>query len=547
MIKFVRLFFIFLFFLSFNSNIIAQCDITLESAITLIDGETLTILPGDVVCLEGGNKEFLLIQNVHGTPENPITFINSGGAVIINTDHFYGIKIAHSSYLRIMGNGVEDLDYGIQVQRVANGAGVSIDDLTTDIELAYTEIGNTLIAGLYAKTDPDCSFESSRDNFTMYNVNIHHNYIHHTGDEGLYIGHSKYEQGVYLADCDTTIYPHLIHGLKVHNNILEHLGWDGIQVACSDNDCSVYDNIIRYDSEEEYVYQMSGILIGGGARCDCYNNQIYDGKGDGIDVLGLGDFSVFNNLIVNAGRTFQPGNPNESKHGIYVGDVVTISNQNYKLFNNTIVSPKSYGITYNNPVAAQSLLYNNLIVDPGKKAIGESAYINNLTSVGNVDLKNNINVTEVANAGFQSPTNGNFELTASSSSVDFGKNLSSEGINFDLLNRPRPYNTYYDVGAYEYQGPDAIGDIPSDILSLGNIFPNPSTEKASIVISLDNSQLIKCKLLNSKGQQIQTFTYYCDAKTNNIISINLENLSPSLYLLEIQTENGVAYRKLMLQ
>jgi len=50
---------------------------------------------------------------------------------------------------------------------------------------------------------------------------------------------------------------------------------------------------------------MSGILIGGGAKCDCYNNKIFDGKGDGIDVFGLGYMKIFNNLIVRAGRTFQ--------------------------------------------------------------------------------------------------------------------------------------------------------------------------------------------------------------------------------------------------
>lgn len=46
---------------------------------------------------------------------------------------------------------------------------------------------------------------------------------------------------------------------------------------------------------------MEGIIIGGGTKCKCYNNIIKDGKGSGINVFGLGDIYIFNNLIVNMG------------------------------------------------------------------------------------------------------------------------------------------------------------------------------------------------------------------------------------------------------
>ena len=538
---------IILAFFSLLPNLNAQCDHDIEASVFVIDGDEIDFTPGDVVCLLAGNKDFLLIKNVHGTSDNPITFINSGGAVIFDTDHFYGIKIAHSSFIKVMGNGVEELDYGIQIKRVAQGSGVSIDELSTDIELGFTEIGNTFIAGLYAKTDPDCSFTSSRDNFTMYNLSIHDCYIHDVGDEGLYIGHSKYEDGVYLADCDTLIYPHLIKGVKVYNNILEHLGWDGIQVASADEDCSIYDNIIRYDSEKETLWQMSGILIGGGAKCDCYNNKIFDGKGDGIDVLGLGDFKVFNNLIVRAGMEFEPGNPNTHKHGIYVGDVVTIPGTEFDLFNNTIISPKSYGITYNNFVASKAKIYNNLIADPGKKFEGEKGFVNNLASPGNVDLLNNIFSDEVSHAGFESPNNDNFDLKEGSVAIDFGKNLSSEGITFDILNQSRPYNTYYDVGAYEWQGPDGINETMLDIISISNIYPNPVINSASFTINVHNSQIIESRLININGQQVLNQKNYCVANSENIIEIDLSNFSPALYILEIISHNDFLHQKVVVK
>jgi len=533
-------------FFSFLNELNAQCDHEIESSVLVIDGDDITFNPGDVVCLNGGNKDYLLIRNIHGSSDNPITFVNKNGAVIIDTDHFYGIKVAHSSFIKILGNGDESIDYGFQVKRVANGSGVSFDELTTDIELGFTEIGNTLFAGLFAKTDPDCSFTSSRDNFTMYNLSIHDCYIHDVGDEGLYIGHSKYEQGVHLDDCDTLIYPHLIRGVKVYNNILEHLGWDGIQVASADEDCSIYNNIIRYDSEKETIWQMSGILIGGGGKCDCYNNQIIDGKGDGIDVLGLGGFKVYNNLIVRAGKDFEPGNPNSHKHGIYVGDVVTIPSLEFKLYNNTIISPKSYGITHNNFIISKVRVYNNLIVDPGKKHEGDKGFVNNLTTAGRIDLLNNIFYDEINQVGFKNPNNNNFDLKEGAVSIDFGKNLSSEGITFDILSRNRPYNTFYDVGAFEWQGPDGINDM-SDIISLSDIYPNPTDNSAGFSINLHESQIIEYHLITINGQLVLSENTYCFANTENKVNIDLGNLKPALYILEIISKNGFIHKKIIIK
>ena len=76
-------------------------------------------------------------------------------------------------------------------------------------------------------------------------------------------------------------------------------------------------------------WQMSGILIGGGSQCDCYNNYIYKGKGDGIESLGLGDYRIFNNVIVDAGRSYYPSDPTKMKYGIYVNDNSAGSNSGF--------------------------------------------------------------------------------------------------------------------------------------------------------------------------------------------------------------------------
>ncbi len=544
----IKLIYIVLFCSLLTFSLSAQdCDMTIAANEFIVDGETTSIAAGSTVCIEASQKDYLLVKNVHGTEDQPITFINSNGQVLFDTDHFYGIKIANCSFIKFLGNGYEGIDYGFKIKRVANGSGMSIDELSTNVEVSNVEISNTLIAGLYAKTDPDCTFASSRDNFTMYSLHIHDCYFHDIGDEGMYIGHSKYEQGVYLDACDTTIFPHLIKDVKIYNNILEHCGWDGIQVSSSDEDCSIYNNIIRYDSDKETLYQMSGILIGGGSRCNCYNNEIYDGKGDGIDILGLGGFMVYNNLIVRAGRTFEPGNPNSAKHGIYVGDVVTLANLDFKLYNNTIVSPKSYGITYNNAVANQGIIINNIIADPGKVDEGESAYVNNLTSSANLTLSNNIFSPSVSDIGFANPSSDDYSLKNGSIAIDFGKNLSSEGVTFDLLNHDRPYNTFYDVGAYEYQGPDAIGETGKETAFIGQAFPNPAENLTYINIKPLNNGVCTLTIRSIDGKQLLKFDSYCRGGINNKIEIDLNSLPPQLCILTVNAGTYSVNRKLITQ
>lgn len=96
------------------------CDVEIPPSTFVIDDTHGTIHPGDVVCIKGSTKDFLLIRNVHGTAQMPIRFINIDGAVIINTDNYYGIKIAHSSFIKVSGTGTDSIQYGFQVQRVRN-------------------------------------------------------------------------------------------------------------------------------------------------------------------------------------------------------------------------------------------------------------------------------------------------------------------------------------------------------------------------------------------------------------------------------------------
>ncbi len=534
---------IFLIFLLLLALVIhaQNCSREIAADIQLIDGKSIVIQPGETVCLLGGSKDYLLIRNVHGTAERPVTFINKNGAIVINTDHYYGMKIADCSFIRILGNGDSGIQYGIQIQRVGGGAGLSVGDLSTNVEIAFMEIAHTAIAGVYAKTDPTCdNFSSTRDKFTMYNFWLHDCYIHDTQDEGLYIGSSKYT-GQHLLGCDTTVFPHVIRGVRIFNNLVENTGWDGIQVSSADENCSIYDNTIRFDSRADSSGQMSGILLGGGSKCKTYNNRIIEGNGDGIDILGLGNHEVFNNLIVRAGKNYHPNNPNDFKHGIYVGQVVTDINAILGIYNNTIVEPKSFGITISNSEMTSTQVINNLITDPGQfPLIGNNAYINNNVNPENVQIENNyLNASNVA-VRFLDYATGNFDLQPSSPAVNYGKNLSSQGVTFDILNRSRPFHTFFDAGAFETHDPYAdIKKQNNSGINKLQVFPNPLNQYLNVSFSTKQQLLVTLEIVSMEGRIVIHKQQNCTKDLLYTIRFDIKKLQANHYLLKLSTKTGV--------
>ena len=523
---------LFLFLTNYGISQI-NCDIEIASEVVDVNGSDIN--PGDVVCLLAGNKDFLRLIDIQGTEAQPITIINKDGPVVINTDHFYGVKFDNCKHVIFSGTGDNGTVYGIQIKRVGGGAGMSVDNMSTNIEIENVEISYTLIGGIYAKTEPyqgDCDDLITRDKFTMYDLKIHDCYLHDIADEGFYIGSSKYTgQTIYECD-DIVVLPHIIEGVEIYNNIVENTGWDGIQVSSAPVDCKIYNNIIRYDSYEEEPYQMSGILIGGGAKCDCYNNQIYDGKGDGIDIFGLGDMKIFNNLIVRAGRTFKPDDENLFKHGIYIGELVTDPGATFKLYNNTIISPKSSGIKYANNDATMGYIKNNLITDPGQLQYNpNSAYLNISSDPQKVEISNNYNAPDNSTPKFVNYNSNDFDLKPDSPAVNYGTSLTNEGIIFDIEDRFRPFHTYFDAGAYECHDPYAAINENDELIGI----PYPIPAKDYICVPV-NSQLKNIKavsILSLEGKIIYTDAFLNSSINNNELIISLNQVKTGKYILNL--------------
>ncbi len=518
----------------------------------IVDGIETTINPGDTIKLLSGPRDYLLFRFIHGNSSNPIVIINENGQVIINAidPGYYGIKFQDCSYIKLTGSGHSSHQYGIHVDGVSEGTGLSVDNLSTNFEMERVEINDINIAGIYIKTDPTCTTpESTRENFTMYDIKIHDCYLHDIGDEGMYIGSSWYTG--YDIGCGTLL-PHVIEGVWVYNNIVENTGWDGIQVSSATNDCFIYNNVIRNDSYKEASGQMSGILIGGGSDCDCYNNKIFDGKGDGIDVLGFGNHKIYNNLIVRPGISYHPndGSTNFPKHGIWVGNVVTSPNAEMLIYNNTIISPKTHGIKLTNVSISSYKIYNNIISEPSSYSIlDDNSYLNINLLINNYQRANNLLSNNEAEIKFINPSIEDYDLDAFSPAVNTGRNLSNWSLSFDIDNKSRPFGGAYDIGAYEsHDSRISINEgnlYTNKRIILYDVSPNPISGSALIRYELKEPLFIKLSVLDLNGKTVMLLVSEMQDVKMYTAEIQKHKLPSGTYFLTLESKFGMISKQII--
>ena len=408
------------------------CDHTIPLETWKVDGVDDNIQPGDVICLQSGTRGALRLEDLVGTADQPIIIQNSGGKLIIDSD--YSIAVAKSQYIRLTGSGSPDHKYGIE----AAGT-VFVGSLTTNVEVDHLEVYNPNpdgFAGMMVKTDPSCDPATWRENFTMYDVSLHDNYIHDiTVGEGFYIGFTFYDGYERICDGQTiTVYGHTIEGLDVYNNVLDDIGSEAIQVSSIPNGGRIYNNTIHKYGQRPFAnYQNNGVQIGEG-NAIVYNNYIEEGDGIAFILFGTGHH-LYNNIIVNSGGD-----------GIFSDDR---REGNGNVFvNNTIINPGRDGIrNYNDEALSTNIIKNNIIVKPDN----ENNFILILNDNVPVDMSHNLTALDANEVGFVDVTQGDYHLSANSPAIDAGTDVSSWGVDADYSGTVRPYNGIYDQGAYEYK------------------------------------------------------------------------------------------------
>lgn len=533
-------------FVLISVRVVNGANATVPVSTLVIDGTVSpynSVQPGDTVFLLGGAKDYMIIRNFTGSFQAPIIIMNKSGKVVINTNHNFGIDIKNCKFIRLTGSGDPLYYFGISLEQVSGGAGVSMGYLSSYCEIDHIYIANTNITGIFAKTDPDCAFNSTRDKFTQYNTIIHDNYIANTVVEGMYIGSSFYSgKTINCNGKDTTVLPSLLNGVKVYNNIVKYTGWDGIQVGSASTNCQIYNNLVMYDSQSGTNYQMSGILIGGGSRCDCYNNYIYRGKGDGIESLGLGNYKIYNNAIVDAGYNYTAG----PKYGIYVNDNSAQSGTSFTIMFNNIINPRTNGIKFSSTVTSNNVIASNAIINPGAGSTGYIAVANS----NNVLVTSNYQSMTYSSAGFIDTT---FRISATSPLRNAGYS-DNKGVFFDYFSHPRPAGNTYDAGINEYTDNYTINVDPIGIgtstattgatLTVEPVpFPNPVVSTLTIRYKNTLASNIQVDIYNTEGVRIATNTDPNVAPGIHSMNISVGSLPQGICMFTVRgAKNSVSGR-----
>jgi gliding motility-associated-like protein len=435
-----------------SQKLVAQCGCTFTIPANQyeVNGTTLGVKPGDVICLPSGTITSKLFTNIVGTLDKPVIVKNCGGKSYIERPPTsgFGINFTRSKHFRLTGSGDINHFYGIEINGTNQGVEAGIG--SSDFEIDHIQVYNTGYAGFAIKANPGCNPETWRENYTMYNVKIHDNYAHETTGESFYIGNSHYH---FATGVDVTcsgvpikVNEHSIRNCEVYNNIVENSGRDGIQVAASIEGGKIYNNSVKIFGLKNPDH-INGIQLNPGFVGQVYNNYVTGGVGYGIQSLASAA-TIFNNILTNC-----------AAGGIFVDDRVTFPGSTFNIFNNTLVKNGRYGIYFLSLATVNNKFYNNIIVSDGS---GTFKYVSKHPSA-QLESLNNYQTADINSVQFEDPSAQNFKIKTGSPVIDAGRDVSAYGVSFDFGNKPRPINAKFDQGAYELQSQNVTSNAGLDI------------------------------------------------------------------------------------
>lgn len=426
-----------------------QCDFTIDPSENQIifNGNDEGVSPGDVVCLNAGEYRKIILQEVVGTKEAPVVFINCGGQVVIHPSS-EGIDSYDSFDFHITGTGSDSDFYGIKITGEKNGGGIGIrlGGFSGNYQVDHIEISDLSTHGMNLKNDPRC--DDPRTWRESGNVNdyviVHNNHISDTGQEAFYIGDSHYHEPV---DClpgrDFKVEESPIINVEVYNNIVHDTGRDGIQVGSTIGQALIYNNWVKNSGLSGNTSHLSNYQINPGTKAVMYNNIGINTTGTAYFILGDG-VEMYNNVAYSA------------ETAVESYERVTSQDSRYKIYNNTFLEIFGNALSVIMPefTRPENIFYNNILHHTG------NLYQYSSTAAWPTsNEQNNVFTGDISSLNLQDISNEDFSLTsASTSALDLGDCSVNENMISDLAGFPRTYGEACDIGAYEYSIPELIAD-----------------------------------------------------------------------------------------
>ncbi|WP_157753074.1 dienelactone hydrolase family protein [Chitinophaga sp. MD30] len=170
------------------------------NAIYYEDAKTaLNVQPGDTLCINAGDYDFIHMGNLVGTAAKPIIIRNCGGLVRVgvnSTTTVASFLLPGGQYFKVEGDGHPGLRYGFDINGTS-ATGVKLFGLLFSSGASDFEVHHCYVhdAGMFlqAKTLQNCQQPQFLEGaFVMRNVKIHDLLCRNSAWEGFYIGNTHY-------------------------------------------------------------------------------------------------------------------------------------------------------------------------------------------------------------------------------------------------------------------------------------------------------------------------------------------------------------------
>ncbi|MCK4653959.1 MAG: right-handed parallel beta-helix repeat-containing protein [Candidatus Cloacimonetes bacterium] len=471
-----------------SEDIIIENDIYVVGNVTIVNGVTLTILPGVNVIVTGGYS--INIQGrilAEGTEQDTIYFYREdnlwGGINFIQTP---------------ASNDSSKFSY-CKITKAAGGA-IDIDSFDKVI------ISNCTIRN-NRRTDHGGGINCLNAELNIRNSNICRNLAINYDDFATCGG------AIYLEDSYLKLEKCIISRSFVYGDY-EWSGGAGagmyiINSSCDMTDCEIYGNysvfnggpscgggLWAYNSQLDInntIFRDNEMTYGAGILIDdcnlfIRNSLFFDNNADGVSCDGDSYVEIINSTLCNNyGYGFAGAGDN-----LYF--INSIFQGNY--FNQIGISG-GYG---GHGITTADFEYN--CIEDGINGV----IINNPSWVILNWLEGNIEDDPL----FIDPENRNFHFFSDSPCINTGT-PDTTGLNlpeYDLDGNPRIYEDRIDMGCYEWQGTEVENDqLPMTSYQLQN-YPNPFNPETKITFSIagsdDKEKKVSITIYNIKGQKVKT-------------------------------------------
>jgi hypothetical protein len=516
--------------------------------------------PGSTVLISAGVYHEQPIMNVSGTPGNPVVFKAAPGeSVILDGTSMGGstmITIIDQSHVRLQNltirNLVRNFAVGILVETNENGA---VDDV---------QFKNLTVTNINWTNDPTVMPGPGNNSnpFLFYGKGI----TQANAISNVVVDSCEIFNNI-TGYSENLTFNGNVDGAQISNCIIHHNKNIGICIAGNYNACSVpaldharnihvFGNTVYYNISQAAT--SAGIYVDGGRKVIIERNSTYhNGVGieigcerDGLtDSCLVRDNIVFDNLDWGIGiGGYDPST---------TGQVLYTQVSNNTLYMNTVNNsgmgefymPKaSHCSFYNNIIytSSQNIYYTFDAIDPQADNLFD---YNCWYSPGNDPSAVTVNYrgeTISSFSAFQSATgfeqhsfynnpllnnpgitSADFRLMENSPCIDSGDpSFQPAQGETDFGGFQRQYNNRVDVGAFEYRGPEATGDlIEKDKLEF---YPNPC-DKSIFIRGIKEGSNIKVTDLTG---HIVSQGFYVSS------GYNISGLVEGIYLITLAVENA---------